>query len=656
MIALALVAALMVQDTNTALSPRVRAMLDRFPPPASGMPSITVRFSRDTVWVGEQVELVTAAWFPRSVRDRLRRMPAISSPLLAGVWSARNQQLPIPSGTRVVGGQVYDLYVSWQTIFPLGPGRVEAPPATLTYNLPTSTAYFAPEEKKTFRSTAEVLVVRPVPPAESAALGAGPTGRNLRIAWRGAVNVLRAGAPAVVELAISGEGNLTLWPAPTIVWPAGVRVYPEPTLENMAAAQGLIAGEKRFRFTLVADSVGVLALPAVAYPYFDPSQVRVVQATAAAVTLPILERAATASDRRALTVSGAPDEPFATVLVRGWWAILLAVVLVPPAILIRRGRRTTLTVRRSSIADPEAELRAALGTPVDAGQDHIVAALRLRGVPREDAEHVHRWLSAVGRRRYGPSKLDIPEPPPVFAQVMVRLRTPVAMLVLLCAALPLHAQREDGIARFAGGDYPGAARAFAADAHAAPLAAGVWRDLGAARWMAHDDDVGAAAAWLTALALAPRDPLLRADWAAATAIPADVRGRAPTIPLSRDELLLAALVLWLGAWAAAFAGWRRTAWIVGTSCAASLLVAATRWQVERPGQGLITANTILRISPHPATTAVGELSMWSSVRVERRLDGWVLVGGQINAPGSVAAVAVEGWIPAASIAPIGPLD
>ncbi|MES1259856.1 MAG: hypothetical protein ABUL71_04610, partial [Gemmatimonadota bacterium] len=406
-VALALLASLMVQDTNTALSPRVRAMLDRFPPPRPGQPSIEIQFSRDTVWVGEQVELVTATWFPRPLRDQLRRLPVISSPSLTGLWSARNQQQPIPAGTRMVGKQLYDLYVSWQTIFPLGGGTVEAPPATLTYNLPTSTAYFAPEERKTFRSAPTTLVVRPVPASMTRSLGTGPTAHNLHLAWRGPATILRAGSPAIVELAINGDGNITLWPAPDVKWPAGVHVYPEPTREQPVPAQGLITGEKRFRFTLVADSAGVLTLPEVRYPYFDVASVQVVPASAAALTLPILDRAAIAGDRRELVVTGSSDVPMATRLVRGLWFALLVLALLP-ALLFLRPRRRSAPVPARLVTDPEAALRLALGTPVDAGQDHVIAALRRRGVAREEAEHVHRWLAATVRRRYGPSKAELP--------------------------------------------------------------------------------------------------------------------------------------------------------------------------------------------------------------------------------------------------------
>lgn len=657
MITLALCASLVMQDSNLVISPRVRAMLDRFPTPVSSGPSIMIRFSHDTVWLGEQVELVTVTWFPKALRNRLRHQPNLTSPALTGLWSVRNQQLPIPVGTRVIGGQLFDMYVSWQTIFPLGGGRIEAPPAVLMYNLPTSTSYFAPEERKTVRSATTTLIVRPVPPALTAALGTGPTARNLHLAWRSPVATLHAGSPAIVELAISGEGNLALWPTPQVAWPQDVHVYAEPTEQHLAPVQGLITGEKRFRFTIVSDSAGVITLPAVSYPYFDPGAQVVEPAMARALSLAILPRGAELTARRVLAVTGSTEIPLAATIVRRWFPVLLLLALLPPIGMMWLRRRRVPAVVPPIASDPEAALRTVLGTPVEAGQDHVVAALRVRGVPREEAEHVHRWLSAVGRWRYGAAQRTEapPTPPAVVSEVISRLRRGVYVALALLAVLPLHAQRGDAVTRYTGRDYAGAARLFGDMAKAEPLAAAAWRDLGSARWM-QDDDVGATAAWLHALALAPRDGLLRTAWNGATGIPADVRGLAPTIPLSRDELLLVALFLWLVAWVAGARHWRRVAWVAGAVCAAALVLGLVRWQAERPGQVFVVASTPMRISPHPATMTIGELPAWTRVSIRRVERTWVLVDGQVNTAGGVGLLSIHGWIPAASVAPIGPLD
>ena len=656
MIALALLAVLAAQDTNTALSPRVRAMLDRFPLPRGGEPSISIRFSRDTVWVGEQVELVTAAWFPRHLRDRLRHQPNLKNPSLSGLWSARNQQLPIPAEARFVGGQMYDLFVSYQTIFPLGPGRIDAPPAILTYDVPTSTSYFAPEEHKSVVSAPARLVARGIPPPLAGALGAGPTAHDLRLVWRGPAGGLRVGSPAIVELAIAGTGNLTLWPAPLIRWPPGVHVYPEPTDEHAVPARGLIAGEKRFRFTVVADSAGVLTLPAVSYPYFDPVAGTVRPAAAGALSLPIRPAPLALGDRKPPLITNGAGIPASTQVLRSAWPALVLLALCPPLIVgWRRRYRRAMVTTAVVTTDPEAALRMALGTPVAAGPDRVVAALRVRGIPREDAEHVLRWLSAIGRRRYGPSQAPAPDPPPAVGRVLARLRRGATAAFLLLAALPLHARQDDATSRYNRRDYVGAARGFEAVVDSEPAAANAWLGLGAARWM-QGNDVAAGTAWLRGLELAPRDPLLRAAWRDASTIPSDVRALAPAGPASLDDLLVVALILWVLVWGAELFTWHRVAWSFGALLALTLVLALGRVRAAPPGRALVAVTAGLRISPHPAMELIGEVQPWAQVHIDRRDKDWILVTAEQAAPTSaVGSATLQGWIPAESVVEINPV-
>ena len=140
MIGLAVLAMLATQQVPVGpLPPQARAMLDRFTPPKPGNVAVDARFSRDTVWVGQQVELVTAAWFPRDLLHRLRRPPSLHAPSLSGLWSV-GAITPVPAGSRWVGSTYYDLYIAHQTIFPLGAGRMESPPRRFSYGVPTTTS------------------------------------------------------------------------------------------------------------------------------------------------------------------------------------------------------------------------------------------------------------------------------------------------------------------------------------------------------------------------------------------------------------------------------------------------------------------------------------------------------------------------------------
>ena len=650
MIALALLAALVVQDTTT-LSPRARDMLGRFPlPAASGGVTIAVRFSKDTAWVGEQVELVTAAWFPRELRDRLRRPPTLRAPSLSGLWSVQAQSLPMLVETRRAHGEVYDLFVMHQTIFPLGPGRIVSPPALLAYAVPASASYFAPEERKSLTSRSATLQVRPLPAAVAAAVAGGPTTRNLRLVWRGPPEGLHAGTPALVELVANGTGNVTLWPTPNISWPSGVRIYPERTEETTTIIGGDRGGEKRFRFTIVADSEGVVTLPTVRYPTFDPGTVTARIVTAPAFALPVFRSNGRTGDRTPLAVTGQDEVPLATRLVRNpatpW--ITLTVPGVVLALWWRRRRRPARVATPAPLTDPERELYRLLGTPIEASSDRVVAALRGRGVPRPDAEQVRRWLAATGRRRYGPVGGATPEPPAAVTSVLQRLRRTVPTLgLLLLVASTLGGQEIDPATRYREGDFRGAARLFEARTAAEPRAAGAWRDLGSARWQG-GDDVGAVAAWWHALSLAPRDRLARRAWRDASTLPASMQRLAPTIPVSRDEFILLAVVALLAAWGLQRIGRRRRSVrfvaLAGLACAA---MAVVRWRREVAPVALVRETTTLRVSPHPAAPALAQAPAWALVDVERRDGAWLLVATPEGG---------RGWVPAEAVAPLAALD
>jgi hypothetical protein len=646
-IAAALLLALMTQDTVPTLPARARAMLATFPEPREGEVLVTTRFSKESAWLGEQVELLTAAWFPEDLRARLRRSPTLTAPSLSGLWSVQSQVLPVLAGTRRVGRLTYAVYVQYQTLFPLGSGKVEAPPAVLSYSVPTSSSFFAPEDRKSVASRPAVLMVKPIPPGLLSAVGSGPTASNIRVVWLGPVSPMRVGVPTMLELLVSGTGNIALWPAPEVEWPGGLRVYPERTAENPRPGGGLLTGEKHFRFTVVADSAGIYSLPRVRYPYFDPAAEAALTAEASAFPLPVLPAVGGAVRPEAPVVTGVPGVPLATLVVGRGWPLLLLLFLLPLILLAwqhrRRQPQRVIVVER----DPEHELRRLLNEPADSGPERVASALRHRGVPRTDAEQLHRWLVAVARRRYGPLSGDAPAPPAIIGDVLRRLRrSGTAFLLLALAISSLKAQQSDAATRYQAGDYAGAAERFAAAVAAEPDAEDAWRDLGSSRWM-NGDDAGAATAWLHAFTLAPRDPFLREVWRRDTAIPAEVRDLAPLLPVSRDELWLIALVVWLLAWAVRATRHRRWSLLLGACSLLMAGAAGTRWYQESRPRALLRTGVTYRVSPIPTAPELGSAPGWTLIDVAARRGGWVLAvlpGGR------------RGWIPESGIAPLAPLD
>jgi hypothetical protein len=151
--------------TATTLSPRLRRLLDLAAPPPAGQPAVDLLVSTDSVRVGEQVDVVTAAWFPRDLRLQLRRPPTLQPPVIDAVWSFPQATPSGIAATRSIRGQWYDLFVSHQVVFPLVPGIVDIPRATLKYSTPVAMQFFSQEERFALSSQADTLVVRPLPAA-----------------------------------------------------------------------------------------------------------------------------------------------------------------------------------------------------------------------------------------------------------------------------------------------------------------------------------------------------------------------------------------------------------------------------------------------------------------------------------------------------------
>jgi hypothetical protein len=253
----------------TTLNPRLRGLLERTPPPPRGKAAVSLVVSADTVRVGEQVDVVTAAWFPRDLRLQLRRPPTLQPPVIDGVWSYPQAA---PSGiavTRNIGGIAYDLFVAHQVVFPLVPGTIAIPRAMLKYSTPLALQFFSQEERFALTSSPESLVVRALPTEGRPADFNGAVGTGLRVERRITPPTAHPGEGVAVELVLSGVGNSALWPPPVIQWPRTARAYADRVDEQVATLDGRLGGIKTFRYLVVPDSVGPLSFPPVSYSYYD---------------------------------------------------------------------------------------------------------------------------------------------------------------------------------------------------------------------------------------------------------------------------------------------------------------------------------------------------------------------------------------------------
>jgi hypothetical protein len=631
---------------------RVDPLLARTPVPREGAVAVQTAASADAIYLGDQLEVLTSAWFPAVVRQRLRRPPVLRPPSLSGVYGLPVLTLPGVSAIRTVGGTTYDIFASYQVVFPVTTGRLEIPAAELGFTLPGGRLFFADDQAEERRSLVRAVEVRPLPPAGQPEGFSGAVARDLRIAWRIGSPTVRAGEVLEADLYLSGTGNLALWPAPGVGWPADLRVYPDRVNETPEWRGGRLGGVRRIRYLVLPDSVGSVTLPAVRYSFFDPGAGRYREAAAAPVVVPVLPPARAGRVRQA--PPWAPERPaalphrLAQDLAPALW---LLVVLAPGASLLIRSRRGRAPARAGHIAGGAERFEralVALAGPQQAWDSASLAAhLRRAGVQREEAETAVAIHVRLRRSRFAAHGATDTEAIRLGAtwvdRLPSRLRRAAGLVVVLCCLgsplLALARQAPSPEALYREGAWDAAARAQGDVVRANPGAATAWQNLASARWAAGQDGP-AAAALLEAYRLAPRNQEVRRLWASMSMEHQQLRSLAPVLPVTAPELLLAALGAWLLAWT--MYGLRRERWAVVFGVLAVLPAAAGFWlgAADSRSEALTNHPAVMRLSPHGLAPQVGTVDGFALVPVGERRPGWVRIRDPFGRPGWVEAPAV----------------
>jgi hypothetical protein len=635
------------------LGATARALADRAPVRGGQQAAVSVVVSSDTVLVGQQVDVVVVAWFPRAVRDRLRRPPLVSLPAAAGAWVLPQ---PVPAGTslsrRASTGWV-DGFVAHQVLLPLAAGRLVIPPAVVTYALPLSFSFFSREDRLTLTSDSVPITVLPLPPDPTVTTAPTVVGTGVALSARWSAADARVGEPIEVATEVTGTGNVPLWTEPRIEWPPGFRAYNAGADERLEVRAGRLAGTKVFRAVVVPDSSGAFVVPEIRYPFFDVASGRY----AAAVTPPRSLVVAPPGESRALRTAPplaratAPwTAPLTDRVPPVEWAVF---ALLPPvaAALVRwrRARRAAAPSAAAPSKRPptrlgrlEREFDALLASHVPDDRvrygDGLGSALRAAGMDGAVADHVVRLRDRLRAARYGPP--DVGDGTAVAAdleRVLASLghgerrrRVPhgAALLGALAVLTAGRAGAQTLTAEqlYEAGALRAASDSFAARASAAPHVAAHWYNLGATLYRAGADGK-AAAAWTAAARRAPRDPLVRR--ARRLLPPPDAASAAllRTGVLTPVEWLVAAGLAWLAVWVAVAVGRRH--WPAAALAVAAVTFAGAgtlEWQrATRPVGVVVRTATPVRAAPHGSAAATTTLEAGAAVLTGRRYGRWIEV-------------------------------
>jgi hypothetical protein len=648
---------------STAANPMLKRLLERAPPPGRpGQPAVSLVLSSRSAAVGEQVDVLTAAWFPRELRTQLRRPPTLQPPVIEGVWSYPQPVPPGIAATRTVGGVLYDLFVAHQAVFPLQPGRVEVTPAVLKYSVPIALQFFSQEERYTLESDAETLTVTPTPATGRPAAYGGAVGSGLRLDRGVDQPAARAGEPVAVSFTLTGDGNPALWPAPEIRWPETVRAYPDRTDERLEVKAGRLGGSKTFRYTVVPDSSGPLALPGATYVYYDVTAKAFRSAALAPGQLIVAEGTGATASRPLPPPLLDPAGPglgyrLSTAVPPGLWA---GILLLPPLVVLgrrrfRRRRRTRPLPApdvQSAGIELEALIRELVDVPDTLTERGLVSALRAVGVEPALAARMVELRGRLQEARYGPGGSTVPQALTNEARAVAtrladdrrgrRYAAGGLLGLALLVAGPARAQSVSPEWQYEHGGLLGAIDGFAHRTATAADDPASWYNLGAAYYRLGLDG-RAAGAWEQARRLAPRD---RSVVRALELVPPPETASAARLwrpPFTWRELALAATPVWVLGWMLlATRGRRRRELGVGCVVLAVLLGAAAVVLGARDARALavLVAGTPLQLSPHERAPTVTRLDPGTALLILRRSEGWTMV----DAPGGRL-----GWVPSDSL-------
>ncbi len=658
----------------TVFSPSARRLVEAArAPERNDRVALSVILPGDSVLVGQQLDVIAAAWFPRELRARLRQAPILTLQTPEGVWSYPGAAPSEVALSRLVRGRWMDVFVAHQAVFPLAPGRIMIPPALVEYAVPATFSFFSREDRFSLRSDTVTVAVLALP-----ARGGRPDARPVAAQGLGLGLDMdpvsgRVGEPIAMTASVSGMGNVALWPEPVIRWPHAFRAYAGETGMRLEPRDGRIAGTKLFHYLVMPDSAGSFVLPEVRYPYYDLAAGDYRVATIAPRTLAVAPgvepRAA-----RALPPLASGDQPtWTAALVNGlvpwgWLALLVG----PPVLAWLWRRREEgepapadepKPVRLTRLGQLEREFHAVLASQVPDSRardgDGLARALRATGLDSAVAGHVMRLRDRLRASRYGPrGQGDAAELAAELEQVLHvlgaepgRARRRVGSVVALVTLVGLAAggdraagQAPSAEALYQAGALRAAADSFAARAAAHPEVAAHWYNLGATLYRAGADGK-ATAAWIRAVRLDPRDPLIRRtrDLLASPDAPSDVL-LAPGLATPGEWALVAALC-WTAAWLALATRRRRTVVLGLALLTAGATALAAREGMRRATPLAIVLNpaTPVRAAPYGSASAASTVEAGAALLIERRYGPWLEVR---------RADGIRGWVLASEVAPL----
>lgn len=657
----------------------------------------------ETVYVGEQATYQVAMFVDADVRGNLRRNPDFFAPEMRGLMAYELPLGPLASApNRHIGHRRYEAHVYQRALFPITTGRIPIPPAQLVYSLAATPSFFSREETRELR-TDTLWLIAVEPPDSGRPDGYAGTVGTLSIDARLDTTGTRVGDPLRLTLAVTGIGNVKLFPRPDVAidWAA---VVPSGERVSVDSSSRAVRGTKEFDWVLTPKVAGELEVPSFRYPYFDPATQQYAVARTAPDTITVGAGVFLAADTMPKDSTIAPppirvadrgslppalhERPLFWVIVAGAPAPALLVALLAAFARVR-ARRLPARVRLRALArgrrTPRAgEVRRAwvetLGERLGVGAETLTItgglarALRRAGVTGQTADAAGRFSADLDHAAYASGTADtrraaaeayalalaidreaLDEETPVGPRRSAPLVALLAVMLGLGGSM-LNAQAArgqrfaEGVASYEALRFSDAADAFADVARSDPRSADAWANYGTAAFAA-GNVAEAVVGWQRAVRLEPSAADVRARLAAT--VNWRVGSLAWVPPVSASILALVAATLWVAAWLALalpavhHQGQRRR--LALGALAASAAIAFGAVEVDRITRGddlaVTLAQSVVRELPALRSAPLSAISEGDVVRVVEVSESWVRIASGDGR---------EGWIESGGIVRLSP--
>lgn len=253
---------------------------------------VRVETNKSTCYVGEPIVATYKLYTRLKSESNVTKSPSLNGFSVSELPGPPNNALT----TQKYNGRDYSVYILRKVqLFPLQPGNIELDPAEVENKITFikaeyanskkgdvfydmlrdfSDAYTPPEaiqEKKvTLQSQSASITVNPLPEKNKPEDFKGAVG-TFRIEAMLEKNQITTDDAGMLQVIISGEGNLQMINAPKLILPPGMEVFEPKSSENISKTNVPIRGEKIFSFPFTILKAGKYVIPGPVFSYFDPT-------------------------------------------------------------------------------------------------------------------------------------------------------------------------------------------------------------------------------------------------------------------------------------------------------------------------------------------------------------------------------------------------